>query len=157
MTVFAPILTIVAVLLVARFGTDLLGDKEPKKPDPKPGPPPVEFSFRKSKIPLQGMVAGVWNTSEQETLESLVVRVSSPEEEGERSHHLWKTLRPQDSITVGWQELDGWKLKPDDVLKITCDQYRDEVFITIPQPRTQNVGLAYSSNTQTDSRGLKFV
>lgn len=129
--VAVPIAALIAVLLVARFGSDLFGEK---KPEPKAGPPPIVFSFRKSKIPLQGMVAGVRNTSEEETLENLVVHVSSPEEEGERSHRLQIKLLPLDSITIGWQELDGWKLKPDDELKITCDQYQGERTATVPEP-----------------------
>lgn len=73
------------------------------------------------------MVAGVRNTSDEETLENLVIRVSSREEEAERSHRLKIELLPQDSITVGWQELDGWKLHPGDELTVSCDQYKGKV------------------------------
>lgn len=80
------------------------------------------------------MVAGVRNTSDEETLANLVIRVSSREEEAERSHRLKIELLPQDSITVGWQELDGWKLHPGDELTVSCDQYKGKVTVTVPEP-----------------------
>lgn len=128
------ILTLVFVVLALLFGPNLFGKREPEKPDPKPGPPPIEFSFRKSQIPLKGMVAGVRNASTDEILENFVVRVKSSDEEGERSHRPANHLKPQDSFTVGWAELDGWKLKPGDVLTVTCDQYEGETSATVPEP-----------------------
>lgn len=105
-----------------------------KKDALRPGPPPVEFSFRKSQIPLRGMVIGIRNTSERETLDNFIVRVTSPGEKDERSYRVEKPLKPHDSITVGWVELDGWKLKPGDELTITCKQYAGEAKVTVPKP-----------------------
>jgi hypothetical protein len=125
---------LVIVVLVLTLRPNIFGKKEPDKPDPKPGPPPIEFSFRKSQIPLKGMVAGIRNSSKTEELSNFVVRVRSADEEGERSHRPINHLKPRDSFTVGWAELDGWKLKPGDVLTVTCDQYQGEVSVTISEP-----------------------
>lgn len=130
--IWAVTLTLVVVVLALMFGFNPLGKKE--KPDPKPGPPPLEFSFRKSQIPLKGMVAGVRNASTDEVLENFVVQVQPAGEESERSHRPIHLLKPQDSFTVGWAELDGWKLKPGDVLRVTCDQYEGEASATVPEP-----------------------
>jgi hypothetical protein len=122
------------VVLALIRGSDPFGKKEPAKPDPKPGPPPIEFSFRKSQVPLKGLVAGVRNASKDEELTSFVIRVTSPKEEGERSHLQPITLMPQDSFTVGWMELDGWKLKSGDVVTVTCEQYEGEVTAIVSEP-----------------------
>lgn len=132
--IWISVLVLAAVVLGLILGSDLFGRKELAKPDPKPGPPPIKFSFRKSQIPLKGMVAGIRNTSSEETLENFVVRVKSSGEEGERSHRPLNQLEPQDSFTVGWAELDGWKLKPGDVLTVTCDQYKGEASAKVPEP-----------------------
>lgn len=100
----------------------------------RPGPPPIEFSFRKSQIPLKGVVAGLRNASDEEILENLVVRVNSPDEEGERSYRVETAIRPQDSITVGWMELDGWKLEPGQSLSVTCNGYAGTATIEVPKP-----------------------
>lgn len=108
------------------------GCQKPQAPVAAPIAPPVEFSFRESQIPTRGMVVGVQNTSSDETLEGLVVRVHSPGEEGVRSHVIGSLL-PQDTITVGWMELDGWVLKPGDEMTVSCDQYTGEANTTVPE------------------------
>lgn len=105
----------------------------PAAPPPKPGKPPIEFSFRKSQVPTKGMVAGIRNSSDSEELSELVVQVHGPNEKGQRSHRVDSIVRPQDSITVGWVELDGWKLKAGDSLTVRCRQYTGEASDVVPE------------------------
>ena len=100
---------------------------------PKAGPPPIEFSFRPSQVPTKGMVAGIRNASKSETLTDFVVHVSAPNEKGTRSHRLNSPIRPEDSITVGWVELDGWKLKPGDQLSVKCNEYTADATTVVPE------------------------
>jgi hypothetical protein len=100
----------------------------------KPGQPPIAFSFRKSQIPAKGMVVGVQNKSTSATLTNVVVKVHSPNEEGVRSHKINRPLEPQDTITVGWVELDGWKLQPNDQISVTCEQYSGEATAIVQEP-----------------------
>lgn len=104
---------------------------QPPAPGAAPAPPPVVFSFRESQIPTRGMVVGIQNTTTDETLEGLVVKVQSPEEEGVRSHRIGDLL-PQDTITVGWMELDGWVLKSGDEVTVSCDGYSGEAGTAVP-------------------------
>src|SRR6185312_6900877 len=92
---------------------------------PKQGPPPIELSFRKAQIPTRGMVVGIKNAADGETLEKLTVEVRSPGEETPRSHVIKTGIKPHDSITVGWVELDGWKLKPGDEFSIKVSRYSE--------------------------------
>ena len=101
-------------------------------PEPKPGAPPLAFHYRKAQIPGKGLVAGIENTSPGETLSDFVIKISSKEDQ--RSYRIGKTLRPEDSMTVGWVELDGWKLKEDDQLSISCEQYADAATSTVTTP-----------------------
>ena len=101
---------------------------------PKAGSPPIEFSFRKSQIPTRGMVVGIKNASASETLAGLTVEVRSPGEATTSSHAVEKQIKPHDTITVGWVELDGWKLKPADELSVTAAGYTERKTITIPKP-----------------------
>ncbi len=39
-----------------------------------------------------------------------------------------------DTITVGWVELDGWKLKPRDEVTIECKGYVTPKKVTVPNP-----------------------
>jgi hypothetical protein len=106
-----------------------------QRPQPaKPGQPPIAFSFRKSQIPTQGMVAGVQNKSSTETLTNFVIKVSAPQENGTRSHKVNSPVEPQDTITVGWIELDGWKLKPNDKISVSCEQYSGDATAVVPEP-----------------------
>lgn len=106
----------------------------PQPAGPKAGSPPIEFSFRKAQVPTRGMVVGIKNASSSETLESLTVEVRSPGEETTRSHVVEKEIKPRDSITVGWVELDGWKLKPGDEISVTADRYTEPKTVTVPKP-----------------------
>ena len=119
------IVTLVFVALLAGCG---------EHPQPvKPGPP-VAFSFRKSQLPAKGMVVGVQNKSSRETLTGVVVKVHSPNEKGVRSHKVDAPVEPQDTITIGWIELDGWKLKPNDLISVTCEQYSGEATAIVQEP-----------------------
>jgi len=91
-------------------------------PPPNPGPPPLKVSFRKSQIPTQGMVAGINNPS-AESIKVIAVFVQGKGEKDERSYRLDRLIKPLDSISVGWAELDGWKLKAGDQLRIVCEGY----------------------------------
>ena len=115
-----------AMLLIAGCGV---------KPEPSVGPPPIEFNFRKSQIPTQGLVAGLSNTSKTETLTNLIVHVRGKDEQGTRSHRLKSELKPQDTVTVGWLQLDGWKLKPGDSMTVTCDQYTAAAKVVVSEPQ----------------------
>ena len=106
----------------------------PQPAGPKTGSPPIEFSFRKAQIPTRGMVVGIKNASSSETLESLTVEIRSPSEESTRSHVVEKEVKPRDSITVGWVELDGWKLKLGDEISVTSDRYMQPKTVTVPKP-----------------------
>lgn len=101
---------------------------------PRAGSPPVEFSFRKAQIPTRGMVVGIKNASPSDTLTGLTVEVRSPAEETTRSHAIEKEIKPRDTITVGWVELDGWKLKPGDELSVAAARYTEPKTVTVPQP-----------------------
>lgn len=97
-----------------------------------PGAPPVAFHYRKAQLPGKGLVAGIENTSRRETLSEFVVKVSSKEDQ--RSYRIGKILEPEDSMTVGWVELDGWKLKEGDQLSISCEQYAEPATSTVTKP-----------------------
>lgn len=113
----------------------LAGCEEMKRgAGPRAGSPPIEFSFRKSQIPTRGMVVGIKNASPSETLKGLTVEVRAPGEETTRSHVVEKEIKPRDSITVGWVELDGWKLKPGDEVSLTAAGYTEPKTATVPKP-----------------------
>lgn len=101
---------------------------------PKPGSPPVSFHYRKAQIPGKGLVAGIQNTSTTETLTNFVVKVTSKDEQRNGSYRVSKSLQPEDSMTIGWVELDGWELKVDDRLAVACEQYADEATSTVTAP-----------------------
>jgi hypothetical protein len=107
---------------------------ERPKPPPQVGQPPIEFSFRKSQVPTKGMVVGIRNISQDETLTKFVVKVSGPDEQNTRSHVVDAPVSPQDTITIGWVELDGWELKPDDEVSVTCEQYTGAATTVVPKP-----------------------
>lgn len=97
------------------------------------GAPPLEFSFRKSQVPTLGMVVGMKNASQNETLMRLTVEIRSLNEKNTRSHVVEKEIKPRDTVTVGWVELDGWKLKPGDEIFVTADGYMDPKKVTVPE------------------------
>jgi hypothetical protein len=99
---------------------------------PRAGPPPLKVSFRKALIPTQGMVAGINNPSSAESVKVVAVFVQGKGEKEERSYRLDRMVKPLDSITVGWVELDGWKLKPGDKLRIRCQGYTDDLACEVP-------------------------
>jgi len=94
---------------------------------PKAGPPPLHVSFRKSQIPTEGMVASVNNPSEAAALKVVAVFVRGKGEKEERSYRLDREIKPLDSISVGWVEFGGWKLKPGDKLRIRCEGYTGDL------------------------------
>ena len=101
---------------------------------PKPGSPPVTFQYRQAQVPGKGLVAGVENTSKTETLSNFVVKVSSQDAQRNGSYRVTKFLEPEDSMTIGWVELDGWELKVDDHLSISCEQYAEAATSTVTAP-----------------------
>lgn len=116
------------------LGLTLTGCGDPNQgAGARAGSPPIEFSFRKSQIPTRGMVIGIKNASEKETLNKLTVEVRSPNEETTRSHVIEKEIKPRDTVTVGWVELDGWKLEPGDKVSVMADSYTDPKKVTVPK------------------------
>src|SRR5262249_28766890 len=69
---------------------------------PKDGAPPIRVSYRPSKIPRQGMVAGLNNPSAAESLNVVAVFVQGKGEKEGRSYRLDKVVKPLDSISLGW-------------------------------------------------------
>src|SRR5262249_51486931 len=113
-------------LLVGLIAVPLIvgcGPPQPARARPPKGPPGFKVSFRKSQIPGQGMVANVNNPSATETIKVAVIFVQGKGEKEERSYRLDRDVKPLDSLTVGWAELGGWKLKRGDKLRIRCDGY----------------------------------
>jgi hypothetical protein len=123
---------LVVPLLVGSVAASLLVGCERAVSPPKAGPPPFKVSFRKSQIPAQGMVANVNNPSTTETIKVAVVFVQGRGEKEERSYRLDREVKPLDSISVGWAELGGWKLKPGDKLRIRCEGYADDLACEVP-------------------------
>jgi hypothetical protein len=93
----------------------------------KAGPPPFKVSFRKSQIPGQGLVANVNNKSSTEKITVAVVFVLGKGEKEDRSYRLDRELKPLDSMSIGWAELGGWKLKLGDKLRIRSDEYKADL------------------------------
>lgn len=93
----------------------------------KEGPPPFKVSFRKSQIPGQGLVANVNNKSSTDKITVAVAFVQGKGEKDERSYRLDRKLKPLDSMSIGWQELGGWKLKHGDKFRIRSDEYKEEL------------------------------
>jgi hypothetical protein len=92
--------------------------------------PPLKASFRPAQIPTRGMVAGVNNASGSiVTVETVFVR--SKDDAQERSYRLDRKIAPRDSITIGWVELDGWKLRTGDRLRLACEGYRETFDFTV--------------------------
>jgi hypothetical protein len=125
---------LVVVLLVGSVGALFLAGC--KEVSPKAEPPPFKVSFRKSQIPGQGMVANVNNPSSTEPIKLTVVFVKGKEEKEERSYRLDRKVEPLDSLSVGWSQLKGWKLKPGDTIRIRCDGYTDDLTCEVTKPTT---------------------
>jgi hypothetical protein len=123
---------VVIPLLVGFLCAAGLAGCRPAAPPPKAGPPPLRVSFRKSAIPTQGMVAGVNNPSETESIKMVAVFVQGKDEKEERSYRFDRELKPLDSMSVGWAELGGWKLKPGDKLRIRCEGYAADLSCEVP-------------------------
>ena len=113
-------------LLVA---TGLVGcsRKTPTPPLPNPGPPPLRVSFRNSQIPTEGKVASITNPSETRAIKVVAVFVQGKKEKEERSYRLDHEILPLDSISVGWAQFGGWKLKNGDKLRIRCEGYTGDL------------------------------
>ena len=122
---------VVAMLLAGSFVAAFLAGCE-RSAAPKPGPPPLKITFRKSQIPTQGMVAGINNPTTDEEIKVVAVFVHGKSEKEERSYRLDRVIKPLDTISVGWAELDGWKLKAGDKLRIRCEGYTGEITCDVP-------------------------
>jgi hypothetical protein len=127
-------------LLVALMTAPFLVGCGRHAPPAKVGPPAFKVSFRKSQIPGQGMVANVNNRSSTESITVAVVFVQGKNEKEERSYRLDRGVKPLDSISVGWEELRGWKLMHGDKMRIRCDAYSTDLACEVPilqKPRVQ--------------------
>jgi hypothetical protein len=122
---------LIRLLAVWIGATGLMGCSQPVAA-PKPGPPPLKISYRKSQIPTQRMVARINNPSSSESIKVVAVFVKGKDENEERSYRIDREIKPLDSITVGWIELDGWKLKPRDKLRIRCEGYAGDLETEVP-------------------------
>lgn len=114
-------------LVVGLLSAAGLGGCQQQAAPPKAGPPPLRVSFRKSQIPTQGMVACVNNPSAEASIQVVAVFVQGKGEKQERSYRLDRQVKPLDSISVGWVEFGGWKLKPGDKLRIRCEGYAGDL------------------------------
>lgn len=99
-------------------------------PPPQAGPPPLKVSFRKSQVPFHGLVAGINNPTDQ-TIQVTAVLVQGAADAHPRTHRLDYELKSLDTMTVGWTELDGWKLKPKDKLMIRCDGFAQDFRVDV--------------------------
>jgi len=122
----------VITLLAAWIGATVLVGCKQAPPSPRPGAPSLKVSFRKSQIPAQGMVAGINNPSSTVPVKVIAVFVKGKDDKEERSYRIDREIKPLDSITVGWIELDGWKLKHGDKLRIRCEGYTDDLESEVP-------------------------
>ncbi len=122
---------VITMLAIWMGTTGLVGCKK-QIAEPRPGPPPLKVSFRKSQIPTEGMVAGINNPSSSESIQVVAVFVRGKGEKEERSYRIDRELKPLDSISVGWIQLNGWKLKPGDKLRIRCEGYTDDLESEVP-------------------------
>ena len=122
---------VIAMLAIWIGTTGLVGCRK-QIAAPRPGPPPLKVSFRKSQIPTEGMVAGINNPSSSESIQVVAVFVRGKGEKEERSYRIDRELKPLDSISVGWIQLNGWKLKPGDKLRIRCEGYTDDLESEVP-------------------------
>jgi hypothetical protein len=123
----------IAVHLIAASlaAMGLVGCKQPPPPE-KGEAPPLQVSFRKSQVPTQGMVAGINNPSATHSLKVTAVFVQGKNDKQARSHRLDCELKPLDTTTLGWMELDGWKLKSGDKLRIRCEGYTKDFECEVP-------------------------
>lgn len=98
----------------------------------KPGPPPLRVSYRKATIPGKGLVIGLANTS-NESIQLDRVHVRSAKEQAERPYDqiLKKVIDPNDSIAIGWAELDGWSIRKGDRVRIFFVEYAQPLEITV--------------------------
>jgi hypothetical protein len=113
------------VLAVGPLGCRQKAAPAPKAPDP--GPPPVRVSFRNSQIPTEGKVASISNPSETRPIKVVAVFVQGKKEKEERSYRLDREILPLDSISLGWAQFGGWKLKAGDKLRIRCEGYTGDL------------------------------
>jgi hypothetical protein len=79
------------------------------------------------------MVAGINNPSSSESIQVVAIFVRGKGEKEERSYRIDGELKPLDSIAVGWVQLNGWKLKGGDKLRIRCEGYTDDLESEVPE------------------------
>jgi hypothetical protein len=123
------VLAVLVCLLLAAvaywvFWGNLVPAQTPPKEEAvaKAGLPPVKLSYR-AALPTQGQVMGINNTSDTETLNLETVYVRSKKEKEERSYAVAKVIKPKDSVTVGWVELNRWKLQAGDKVRLKFKEY----------------------------------
>jgi len=77
-----------------------------------------KISYRRSKVLGQGMVAGLTNGRGGENAEERGRPGPFPRRRPRPHHRVARSLRANNTVSVGWRELDGWKLEPGDRLRV---------------------------------------
>ncbi len=65
----------------------------------------------------QGLVVTVTNTSE-EFLHDVTITIESPSNEVKK--HFEATLKPHDSVDIGWLKLEGWPIPEGSKVTVSC-------------------------------------
>jgi hypothetical protein len=119
-------------LLVAWLIAFTLVGCAPQAATPMNGPPPLRESFRKSKVPTQGMVVGLNNLTDR-TITVVAVFIRGKGDKEERSYRLDNEIQPLDTISFGWMDFHGWKLQPGDKLRFVCAEYTEDFECEVPK------------------------
>jgi hypothetical protein len=118
-------------LLVAWLIVFTLVGCAPQPALPINGPPPLRVSYRKSKVPAQGMVVGLNNPTDQK-ITVVAVFIRGKRDKEERSYRLDNEIEPLDTISFGWMDFHGWKLQPGDKLRFVCAEYNGDFECQVP-------------------------
>jgi len=81
--------------------------------------PPISVATRESLVG-QGIVLEVTNTS-SDYLHEVTVDITSPS--GEKKQYYQTTLKPHESVNVGWLKLDGWPIPEGSEVSVSCKGY----------------------------------
>lgn len=74
---------------------------------------------------------GLTNPSREQPCTIIAVSVQSDSDVERRSYRLDRTIRPLDSITIGWIECDGFELKQGDRLWIHCKEFQQDMELQV--------------------------
>jgi hypothetical protein len=114
--------------LISVVGIVVMGGCQPQLV----GPPPLKAVFRKASVPTKGQVVGLGNPDGPQAIRVVQVYVRSANENDERPYRVDKSVAPNDSISLGWMELDGWALKSGDRIRVQCDGYDQDLIVNVP-------------------------